>query len=145
MGSYLCILHVAELVFAEWLDSDRSDVSFVPIQVGVTGGQSAHGEQFAIAEMFGQAVEAPAHNHHVGRGEGEREFFRWSLRTATIAAVIGLEAVVKKLAVVEAVAVLARGLPVGQEELDTGTMLLSGEDAFVFFELVQAHKGRFRF
>ena len=49
------------------------------------------------------------------------------LRTATIAAVSGFEAVVKKLAGVEAVAVRVRCLAVGQEELDTGTMFLGGE------------------
>jgi len=87
--------------------------------------------------VFGEAFEPPAHNHHVGRGEGEREFFRWF--TVTVATVIGFEAVVKKLAGMEAVAVLARGLRVGQKELDTGTVLLRGEDAFVFFELVEAH------
>lgn len=131
--------------FAERLNGDGGDVSFVSIQVGVAVGQSAHGEQVAVAEVFGEAFEPPAQNHHVGSGEGEREFFRWSLRSlrtatfATIAAVIGFETVVQKLAGVEAVAVLAPCLRISQEELDTRTVLLGGEDAFAFFELVEAH------
>jgi len=46
------------------------------VEVGVASGSGLDAEQFTTGEVFGEEVELPAQNHHVGGGKGEREFFR---------------------------------------------------------------------
>jgi hypothetical protein len=44
--------------------------------LGVAFGQDANGSQVVFLQLVGQMAEPPAEHHHVGGGEGEREFLR---------------------------------------------------------------------
>lgn len=54
------------------------------VEIGVAFGEGAHDGQIVFLELVGRVAELPAEDHHVGGGEGEREFLRRCLRTATI-------------------------------------------------------------
>ena len=53
------------------LNGDGGDGALGFVEVGVASGQSTHGEQVAVAEIIGDAVQAPAGEGYVGGGEGE--------------------------------------------------------------------------
>ena len=46
------------------------------VNLGVAFGEGANGGQVVFLELVGQEAEPPAEQHHVGGGEGEREFLR---------------------------------------------------------------------
>jgi len=114
-------------------DGDGGDEGLVAVEIGVAFWQDVDGGEVIFAELVGQQAEPPAENHHVGGGEGEREFLRRCLRTATIVVAgvrVGFQRVINQLAGVEAVAVI-----LVEMELDTGAKLAGAGVTGIIFEL----------
>ena len=107
-------------------DGDGGDEGLVAVEIGVAFWQDVDGGEVIFAELVGQQAEPPAENHHVGGGEGEREFLR--RRVLILAGVrVGFQGVINQLAGVEAAPAL-----LVEMELDTGAILDGGGIAVVF-------------
>jgi len=52
------------------------DEGLFGFEEGVACGAGADREQVTVAEVIAEGGELPTQNHHVGRGESQREFFR---------------------------------------------------------------------
>ena len=100
------------------------------VEVGVAFGQDADGGQVVFLELVGQQAEPPAENHHVGGGEGEREFLR--RRVLVVVGVrVWFQGVFNQLAGVEAAA-----LVFVEVELDAGAILAGGGVTGIIFRIV---------
>ncbi len=94
----------------------------MPVNIGVTFGEGAHGGQVVFLELVGQQAEPPAEHHHVSGGKGERENLR--RRVLIVLGVgIGFQGVFDQLAGMKATALREAGLRLGQVELDAGAIL----------------------
>ena len=103
------------------------DASSFGFEVDVAAGAGADDEQIAVAEVIGESGESPAENHHIRRGESEREFFR---RSVLVLILVRRQPIVQQLAGVEAVA-----FAFAERELDAETMFVR-EFVAVVFEFV---------
>ena len=115
--------------FISGRDSDGGDESSVADGFGVAFGQSADGGEVIFLELVGQVAEPPAEHHHIGGGEGERDFLR---RLVLVVLSIGVwfQRVFDQLAGVEGAACVFR-----QVELDAGAILAGRGVTGILFEI----------
>ena len=114
---------------ADWGDDDGGDEGSAPVEIGIAFGQDMDRGEFILPEQISQPTETPAQDHHIGGGEGEREFLR---RCALVIAPdwIWFQGVINQLAGVKAVAML-----LVEKELDAGAILTGCGMAVVFGEV----------
>ena len=110
----------------DWCDVDGRNKGSGAVEIGITFGQHVDRGEVVFAEQIGQPAEMPAQDHHIGGGEGEREFLRRGV--LVIARVwIGFQGIINQLTGMEATPAL-----LVEMELDTGTILDGGGIAIVF-------------
>lgn len=98
-------------------DDDGGDERPDTVEVGIAFRQDVDHSEVVLAEQISQPTEAPAQDHHIGSGEGEREFLRRrGLVTARVG--IGFQDVINQLAGLKTVASVFI-----QMELDAGAIL----------------------
>ncbi len=69
-------------------DGDLGNEDDGGIQVAVAGGARANGEEVAIAEMLGDAIQSPAGGCHVSSGKGDCQLLRWHILAVVVADLI---------------------------------------------------------
>jgi hypothetical protein len=108
-------------------DGDIGNEDEGGVHVTVARRARANSEEVALAEMFGDAIQSPTGEGHVSGGEGDRQLLWWCILAVVV---IGPEAVVEELARVKALPI-----PIAQDELDAGTVLVGDLDTGVGSEL----------
>lgn len=105
-------------------------------QVRVAIGEGTDSQKGAIAQLTRDSIQSSTGKHYVGGSECHGELLRSFLRNGTKTGLVAFKPVVEKLAGMESVALFVRWM-----EFDARAMPLGSQDAFAFFEVVEAHIG----